>query len=171
MAAASRVVMPVELLPCHKVGVGRTRVIDQVGIVARTGVSVAEQHRQRRACGVSLENSGNYLGNVRLFARGSPHAAATPSSRQITLEVGCRQGNSRRHPVHHDPQRLAMRFAEDRYSEIISEAVHNRSKIRRKISRRIRRRGWSRERRRSRPRPQATSPCGGRGNSPRPHLL
>ena len=57
VAAAPRVVPPFELDGRRAVGVRRTRLREQVVVVARTGVGVFEDERQRCARGVSLVES------------------------------------------------------------------------------------------------------------------
>ena len=123
VAAAPRVVPSFELDGRRAVGVRRTGLREQVVVVARTGVGVFEDERQRCARGVSLVESRHDLRQVVFLARRRPFGAAAASG-QIGFEIGNVERKPGRYAVERDADLRTVGFAPKGDAEESAEAVH-----------------------------------------------
>jgi hypothetical protein len=93
----------------------------EVLVRARARVGVAHQDGDRRAERLPLEQAGENLGPVRLIARCGDAALTGPAPVEIALDFLDRELQAWRAPVDHHAHPAAMRFAEGRDAEEVTE--------------------------------------------------
>lgn len=123
MAAAPRVVEPVEAVVGHQVGVRRPVVAGYGGVILRMGVGVGEFDGERRPRRHAVVKPRYDLRDVRLAARrgaAGPAAAAC----KVGFEIFRRERNTCGNPVDRDADLRAVRLAPDGEPEIVSENIH-----------------------------------------------
>ena len=101
---------------------GAERVAD-LRVVAAPRVDVFDEEGDRSAGGGALEHAGEDPHLVGLAPLGGVAAPPGATPVEVGLDVGFGEGETRRAPVHHAPDRGAVAFPERGHREVGSEGV------------------------------------------------
>ena len=123
MAAAPRVVEPVEAVVGHQVGVRRPVVAGYGGVILRMGVGVGEFDGERRPRRHAVVKPRYDLRDVRLAARRGAAGTAAAAC-EVGFEIFRRERNTCGNPVDRDADLRPVRLPPDGEPEIVSENIH-----------------------------------------------
>ena len=128
MAAAPGVVEALVLDGSGIVGMARTRMRPEGGIIHAAGIGIAETDGQRGAGGMALENAADDFGKVRFVAGSRPRSPGTATG-QIRLKIRLGKGKAGSDTVQDDPDPFPVRLAEKADAQFASKRIHNCSKM------------------------------------------
>ena len=124
MAAAARILEAAVLEVRGVVRVARTRDVQQGLVVLAAGVRIVEDDGERGARRIAFIDAAEDLRLIRLHARGRALRAA-PAAGDVRREIRLAERDARREAVHDHADLLAVRLAEDAYSEYVTKCVHS----------------------------------------------
>ena len=124
MAAAARILEAAVLEVRSIVRMAGTRDVQQGLVVLALRICIMKNDGERSAGRISVIDAAEDLRLIGLHARGRAFRAA-PAAGDVRREIRLTEGNARREAVHDHADLLAVRFAENTYSEYVTKSVHS----------------------------------------------